>query len=279
MDGWRFTGDPDAFDAAAGALLRADPARNTTHLTILDTLRHTGPHAYGTADPVFGWFGGAEPVAAFLCTPTFPILLTAAPDDAARALAETLTFDPSGVNAEPSAAAAFAAAWERRTGAVPWTLMQQRLYRLETLVPPRPTPPGAAGTARAADAPLVLGWLDEFTAEAGGAAPVAVMEERLRTGCVVLWEVDGEPVAMAGRTPALDGMSRVAPVYTRPAHRRRGYGAAVTAAVTRSALDAGVRHIVLFTDLSNPTSNGIYRAVGYRPVTDRLLLGFGEGNG
>ncbi|MEV4257469.1 GNAT family N-acetyltransferase, partial [Spirillospora sp. NPDC049652] len=147
MDGWRITGDQAAFEAAAGGLLRADPTRNTTHLTVLDTLRRAGPHAYGPDDPVFGWFGGAEPVAAFLCTPTFPLLLTSVADDAARALADALPFTPTGVNAEPPAAAAFADAWRRRTGAVPWTLMQQRLYRLEALVPPSPMPPGAARIA------------------------------------------------------------------------------------------------------------------------------------
>jgi predicted GNAT family acetyltransferase len=45
--------------------------------------------------------------------------------------------------------------------------------------------------------------------------------------------------------------------------------------VTRSALEAGAAHVVLFTDLANPTSNGIYQRLGYRPVVDRLVLGFG----
>jgi predicted GNAT family acetyltransferase len=48
----------------------------------------------------------------------------------------------------------------------------------------------------------------------------------------------------------------------------------VTAAVTRAALDAGAEHVVLFTDLANPTSNGVYQRLGYRPVSDRLMVGF-----
>jgi predicted GNAT family acetyltransferase len=31
---------------------------------------------------------------------------------------------------------------------------------------------------------------------------------------------------------------------------------------------------VLFTDLSNPTSNAIYQRIGYRPVADALMLRF-----
>jgi predicted GNAT family acetyltransferase len=69
-------------------------------------------------------------------------------------------------------------------------------------------------------------------------------------------------------------MARIGPVYTPPEHRRRGFGAMATAAVTEAALEAGARDVVLFTDLANPTSNGIYQELGYRPVTDRLVLAF-----
>ena len=69
-------------------------------------------------------------------------------------------------------------------------------------------------------------------------------------------------------------MIRVGPVYTPPDLRRRRYAAGVTAAVTRAALDAGVAEILLFTDLANPTSNGIYQRLGYHPVEDRVMLSF-----
>jgi predicted GNAT family acetyltransferase len=63
-------------------------------------------------------------------------------------------------------------------------------------------------------------------------------------------------------------------VYTPSEHRRRGYGAAVTAAATRDAQDAGASEVVLFTDLANPTSNGVYLRLGYHPVEDRVMLAF-----
>jgi hypothetical protein len=41
-----------------------------------------------------------------------------------------------------------------------------------------------------------------------------------------------------------------------------------------AALDAGVREVVLYTDLANPTSNALYQRLGYRPVEDRVVLSF-----
>jgi predicted GNAT family acetyltransferase len=63
-------------------------------------------------------------------------------------------------------------------------------------------------------------------------------------------------------------------VYTPPQHRRCGYGAAVTAACTRDALRHGAEQVVLFTDLTNPTSNALYQRLGYQPVRDRTIMKF-----
>jgi predicted GNAT family acetyltransferase len=61
---------------------------------------------------------------------------------------------------------------------------------------------------------------------------------------------------------------RIGPVYTPPDERRRGYGSALTAALTQQLLDGGRRFCFLFTDLANPTSNRIYQQIGYRAVSD-----------
>ena len=82
-------------------------------------------------------------------------------------------------------------------------------------------------------------------------------------GGMTLWEANGEPVAMAGLTRPDAGMVRVIAVYTPPHLRGRGYGGAVTAAVTRAALEAGAEDVVLFTDLANPISNRLYQRLGF----------------
>ena len=61
-------------------------------------------------------------------------------------------------------------------------------------------------------------------------------------------------------------------VRTPPEERGRGFAGAVTSAVSRAALDAGAEQVLLFTDLANPTSNALYRRLGYRPLGDHAAL-------
>jgi predicted GNAT family acetyltransferase len=93
-------------------------------------------------------------------------------------------------------------------------------------------------------------------------------------GAIVLWEVDGTVVSSAGVKAPNSGASRIGPVYTPPEDRRRGYAAAATAEASRWARRAGAQEILLYTDLANPTSNGVYQRIGFRPVTDYVELAF-----
>jgi predicted GNAT family acetyltransferase len=140
---------------------------------------------------------------------------------------------------------------------------------------PDPAPPGAARVAGEADRALLVDRFAAFGRDVGEEPAEVAAEVDRRMGRLRLWEVDGEPVSMAGSTRPSSGMVRVNAVYTPPRRRRHGYAAAVTAAVTRAALEAGASDAVLFTDLANPTSNAVYARLGYRPVEDRTLLIFG----
>jgi GNAT superfamily N-acetyltransferase len=277
---WTTTDNADEFVATAGAFLRSRAAENTVLLTVTETLRSHGRRAYGEADPLFGWWQPADGTidGAFLQTPPHPMLLAPAPDAAVTALAGTLATigrTLPGINASGAAAEAFATEWRRHTGATAEIARRSRLYRLGELVEPRPPVPGTARLADAGDRDLLLGWYESFMAEVGETLHnvVQLVDDGIDHG-VLLWEVDGVPVAMAGRTAAVAGVVRVAPVYTPAGLRRRGYGGAATAAVSRAALDAGATDVVLFTDLANPTSNALYQRLGYRPVQDRTVLSF-----
>ena len=90
---------------------------------------------------------------------------------------------------------------------------------------------------------------------------------------VFFWE-DGETVSLVGYSRPTGRGIAIAPVYTPPEFRRRGYASAATAAVSQYLLDSGRDFCVLFTDLANPTSNKIYQSVGYRPVCDFTLYNF-----
>ena len=60
---------------------------------------------------------------------------------------------------------------------------------------------------------------------------------------------------------------RVGPVYTPPGLRGNGYASALVGQMTAELLGLH-RFCFLFTDLANPTANGIYQRIGYEAVSD-----------
>ncbi len=143
-------------------------------------------------------------------------------------------------------------------------------------------PRGSARDAGPGDFDLVFAWSSAFHEEATLREPwdPADVERRLRrrlagdgAGGLRLW-VDGTPVSLAGfggRTP--NGV-RIGPVYTPPDLRGRGYATALVADVSREMLVQGRRFSFLYTDMSNPTSNAIYRRIGYRLVCGSAMILF-----
>lgn len=277
---WHLTGDVEVYAARAGDLLAAYPADNTVALTVVDGVR---AGRYAGAEMLFGWLdpgdGGAVTGAVSL-TPPFGLLLAVLPPNSVAGLVGVLRANGTqlpDVFGELEAAEAFAAAWTAGTPLTAVTSVRQRLYTLGTLAPPDPGPPGRARRAEATDQETAVTWWEAAQAEMGShqVRADALVASRIEAGLIWLWEgPDGVSVSLAGRNAAAAGVSRVGPVYTPPEHRRRGYGAAVTAAVTAAALREDAEQAVLFTDLANPTSNAIYQQIGYRPVSDRVLVRF-----
>ncbi|KMO96521.1 GNAT family N-acetyltransferase [Streptomyces roseus] len=272
---WTFTHDLAAFRAAAGPAAASEPVSHTRLLTVLDALERRGPAAYGPAEPVFGWWtgagGGVAGVA--LCTPPHPLLVGALPEPAVRGLGAALATEPllagvGALNARRRDAATLAAAWGRPSEVT----AESRLYRLAGLLAPAPAPAGRARTATEADLRLLLDWVAAFGRESGerGGPSEASLRDRLSYGGMLLWEHAGRPVSMAGFFRVIGSACRVGPVYTPPGLRGRGYAAGVTHAASGAAYEAGASEVLLFTDLANPTSNGVYRRLGYTPVEDRV---------
>ena len=297
------TADTGQFLAAAGEFLRAEPARNSVMLTVTEELRvkaatqaqaaqlpvaaaqaasQLPPGGQGVGQPLFGWWRPDDgPVgAAFMHTPGFPVMLSRVCASSAAGLAGDLAAVGrllDGVNAAEDAADAFAAAWRERTGDTVTVYRRMRLFRLGDLIAPAPAPTGTARLAAETDRDLLARWFEAFTREVRdppGRDHYGAVDDRLGYGGLTVWEVGDVPVSIAGLTRAVAGMVRVGPVYTPPDLRGRGYAGAATAAVSQAALDAGVRDVVLYTDLANPTSNALYQRLGYLPMEDRVLLSF-----
>lgn len=74
---------------------------------------------------------------------------------------------------------------------------------------------------------------------------------------------DGEPVC-TGRFSAVDGVAEIVGIGTVPAYRRRGIGAAVTAALTAAALAAGIE--VVFMSAGDADVARIYGRLGFTGI-------------
>jgi GNAT superfamily N-acetyltransferase len=279
---WKLTEDVVEFLTAAGDFLRSRAAENTVILTATETIRARGATAFGPDDPLFGWWAapGGPVTAAFMHTPPYGLALTTMPAKVAEALAGTLAdrgrYLP-WVTGDADVSSSFAAAWELRTGQPARVGRRMRLFRLGRLLPPDPAPPGRARIAAPADSGLLLDWLEAFRQEADPSAePVAerLVADRLSYGGLTLWETGDGPVSLAGVTRAVAGQARIGSVYTPPERRGRGFGGAVTAAVSQAARNAGVAEVLLYTDLANPTSNALYQRLGFQPVSDGVQLVF-----
>lgn len=267
----------DAHDIAArlDPLIAADPVRHTVFATIHDAV--SAPDAA----PWCAWPDDAPHVLAARSQAHTPITVTGSWHEA-RELADTLAALPGEFAlAGPADTVDELATELSARGRVPGRRMAERLFRLETLVPPAAVP-GSARPATPDDLDLLTSWRAAFATEAFGATPDPDAARRLTEPDLRpassrrywLWcDADGTPCSFALRQQYAHGAARLGPVYTPPELRDRGFGSAVTAAATRDVLDDGAIP-VLFTDLSNPVSNAIYPRLGYYPVEDHVRLMF-----
>ncbi|MFB9743639.1 GNAT family N-acetyltransferase [Pseudonocardia sulfidoxydans] len=264
-------------------LLSADPHANTVALTALAEVAGGG---LGVDTLLTVHDGGDRVVGAALRFAGFALLVSGLPPEAAAAVADALGDIPMadrGLFGAAPAADALAAARSARTGEVPMTDVDMRLWVLGGLVGPGGVP-GAARAAVEDDGPMLAQWLRAFAADvavdhpgrpdpdgdgapATGPDPATLVAEHRAVGRdVVVWEDAGTPVAFAVGRRAAAGAARIGPVYTPPEHRGHGYASAVTAAATARALAAGARDVVLFTDVAADVPNRIYARIGYQPA-------------
>jgi len=163
--------------------------------------------------------------------------------------------------------------WARRESRSARVVMNQRVYRL-TAVDPQPPTSGTFRIATPEDLDVVNRWVFAFNEEAlAGVLPQdsrGVAARRIAAGEVYLW-CDPEPRTMAASARPTKRAIVVNAVYTPPEWRRAGYATACVAELSALLLRRGFEFCVLYTDLSNPTSNAIYTRIGYRPVRDFLM--------
>ncbi|MDQ1711481.1 MAG: uncharacterized protein QOE45_931 [Frankiaceae bacterium] len=261
--------DPVAYRDLVFPVLLRDEARYNLELALVEHI--VAGTVFSDEPPLLlAVRDGDEVVGAALMTLPWKLLMAPVPGAAAPDLAAFMAgtgLPVPGVLGAAADVGTFAEAYAAATGATWREGKGQGVYRLTALVPPRPAP-GALREATDEDFDLLVEWVEAFQVDAGLPEGDARRNAaRAREGLIWLWE-DGGPVSMVGVGGFTPNGARVGPVYTPPALRGRGYASAATAAVTALMLDRGRTCTFLYTDLANPTSNKIYRAIGYEHVTD-----------
>ena len=220
-----------------------------------------------------------------LMTPPHNITLYATDNEVSQeaidCLIDGLSGDPlPGVTTEKLLAESFALAYADRNKQGIRTSMRQRIYELKAVNTDVPQF-GLLRLLEEKDMHFFPYWLEAFNASAVyGQTEMAIPHDaeayryRLSTKKIYVLEVDGQPVSMAGFTREMQTAIGVAFVYTPPYYRKKGFASSCVAQLSQLALDRGFSTCVLYTDLSNPVSNSIYRKIGYKPVCDSLMLNF-----
>jgi len=200
--------------------------------------------------------------------------------EAMRSLARGLIesgIDVPGVIGPAEEADAFAAAWMREGRAAGATVeTEQGVYELRELNEITYAS-GSFRELREADLELLLPWMTDFSQAVGDPKNEDQATDHLKR-CFVehtlfLWD-NGGPVSMASSTRATRHGITVNGVYTPPSYRNHGYGTSCVHSLTKLLLERGHTFCTLYTDLANPTSNAIYKRIGYRRIGDSRVYSF-----
>jgi predicted GNAT family acetyltransferase len=249
-------------------------------LGLLDGLR--AGEQWGSNPPLMAVTeDGGEVKAAALMTPPHNLILSwTAGDSAVDAIAHDLHARGvaiPGVNSSADIARKFALKWCKLSGRTFRVQMAQRIYQLSRVTKQM----RAAGRLREptqSDEALMRKWRAAFSIDAehmdAEEAAKQAASPLPKSRHLILWEVEGAAVSMAGYAGPTPNGIRVAWVYTPPENRGKGFAGACVAALSQKLLDEGRKFCFLYTDLANPVSNHVYQKIGYEPVTDATAYSF-----
>jgi hypothetical protein len=267
----RASEDPGLINAMARDFLLSQPVLNNLILSLLEArIARPEPGRYWLASR-----GGGVLGVVFQSPLTYPAQLTPMEFDTAVAMADAIAgsgISLPGISGEAATAARFAGQWteRRKSGAAP--LAGLRIYELGEMNEIGSVD-GNLRRASVADRDLMIQWVREFSSEVHEPSPdERHVDDRLAGGQLWIWE-ETRPKSMSVSIKPVAGITRIGGVYTPPENRKHGYAAACVYGLSKLEQDAGHR-CILYTDLGNPTSNSIYRRIGYRAVAEVLRYRF-----
>lgn len=221
------------------------------------------------------WAEGDAVKAIAMCNPGFPMwfwideaLEPAEKERAVASLCEAVKENKiTGIAAAPEVARKFVEKYTELTGAGYELAMGLQSFHCPEVIAPRPVSGGTIpADMRHLDtiAEFYAGFIywgfgKTVTAE----SQLGTAERLIKSGDLFLWETDDKVVCMTFISDRAARHARINSVYTPPELRGNGYASALVAAVSQKVLDEG-RTPILFTDLSNPISNRVYKNIGYK---------------
>ena len=255
------------------ALLEKQEAENNLILGLANTLVRDINY-YGDQHPLFiTLMEDGKCVAACVQTPPYNLILFAVKEHLDGSISSLCNYlienniDFPGIIGPIAVADKFIDTWTTMKKDSFTLVVDEMVYRLDS-VTDISISNGKLRLAKVGDLDLISKWMGAFYVEA--LYPIAEKEarteslKRIKEGAFYIWE-DGRPMAMAGKTrPTKNGIS-VAYVYTPTEHRKKGYASSCVTKLSQLLLK-DYKFCTLFTDLSNPTSNNIYKKIGYKAV-------------
>lgn len=97
------------------------------------------------------------------------------------------------------------------------------------------------------------------------------LTRNFKRNSIFILRKSGVPVSMACQNRETKNSQSISFVFTPKEHRGQGYGSLVTGLISKNSFDEkGKIACNLYTDLTNPTSNSIYKKLGYVKLGESL---------
>ncbi|MBB6453866.1 hypothetical protein HNQ94_002317 [Salirhabdus euzebyi] len=278
---WNYYSNIQEFASKANTILFQQEAENNLPLGLLNRLVKSNKEENALCALIER---DNEVLASFLMTPPHHLIISVAegaPTDKIIALAVRELIDspysiPSVIG-DRVVATKFASEWANTTGKNLSISMEQGVYRLDKVNDIEESE-GELTLAQTEDLELLMDWLFAFIHDTG-IMPVSkakaekMMIDKIANKTMFMWKVNGKAVSMTAIGRETTNGAVVNHVYTPDSERGKGYASSIVKKVSEIILK-DKEFCTLYTDLSNPTSNKIYMAIGYKPIAESIVIEF-----
>ncbi|UYO99770.1 GNAT family N-acetyltransferase [Oceanotoga sp. DSM 15011] len=183
----------------------------------------------------------------------------------------------SGVIGPSSVIKPFNEIWRRKKNCSIKLTMNQGIYKLQKLNPIKISE-GNLRLAEKNDINTISKWIIDFSEEAlekiTHKKAYELAENSIDNKRLFLWEYKNNPVSMAKKTRPTENGYAINLVYTPKKFRNQGFASSCVSKLSEKILNEGYKFTSLYTDMSNKTSNGIYKKIGYKYIGDSVVFDF-----